>query len=63
MALLNESFNPKVKPIAGPRVSGQTVTDPRMLAAIALKNSANTNTALGANPLGQALAKRKKKGY
>ena len=64
MALLNESFNPKPKPPIGPRQSGQTVTNPRALAAIAIKNSLANNAVLNQpSPLAQAINKRKKKGY
>ncbi len=62
--MLNQKFNaPAQKPV-GPRQSGQTVTNPRALAAIAIKNSLANNAALNQpSPLAQAINKRKKKGY
>jgi len=65
MALLNEKFNqPTPKPV-GPRQAGQTVTNPRALAAIAIKNSLANNQVLNQpSPLAQAINKRRKKaGY
>lgn len=64
MGLLNESMNPKPTPLSGPRQSGQTVTNPKALAAIAIKNSLANNQVLQPgqmSPLAQAINKRKKK--
>jgi hypothetical protein len=61
--MLNQKFNsPPPKPV-GPRQAGQTVTNPRALAAIAIKNSLANNQALQPqiSPLAQAINKRKKK--
>lgn len=59
--MLNQNFNPKPKPLAGPRQSGQTVSNPKAILAIALKNNAANNAAMAPSPLAQAIAKRKKK--
>lgn len=52
----------KVPQEAAPRKSGQAVTDPRQLMAIALKNSADTNNQIAPpSPLTTAINKRRKK--
>ncbi len=62
--MLNQNFNSRSKIAAGPKQSGQVVTNPRALAAIAIKNSQAGNSTLAPSPLAQALAKKKKsKGY
>jgi hypothetical protein len=60
--MLNQKFNtPPPKP-TGPRQSGATVTNPRALTAIAIKNSLANNAVLNQpSPLAQAINKRKKK--
>lgn len=62
--MLNQVFNGKLPPTPGPKQSGQAVTSPRSLAAIAIKNStANTAVLNPPNALAAALsAKKKKKG-
>lgn len=60
--MLNEVFNPKPRPTPGPKQGGQVVTNPRALAAIAIKNAtANTAQLNPPNALAQALAAKKKK--
>lgn len=61
--MLNQSFNARSKQPTGPKQSGQVVTNPRALAAIAIKNSQTANSTLAPNPLAQALAKKKKQKY
>lgn len=62
--MIGEVFNPKAKPLIGPRQSGQQISDPRMLAAIAIKNARAASQTLAPSPLAQAIAaKKKKRGY
>lgn len=62
-ANLGETFNPKAKPATGYRQSGQAVTNPRALAAIAIKNARAASQTLAPSPLAQAIAKKRKKAY
>jgi len=59
--MLNEQFNQKPTPPTGPRMQGQPVTNPRMLAAIAIKNNQAANQQLSPSPLAQAISRKKKK--
>lgn len=42
-------------------MQGQPVTNPRMLAAIAIKNNQAANQQLSPSPLAQAISRKKKK--
>lgn len=60
--MLNQNFSQKSTPASGPKMQGQTVTNPKMLAAIAIKNNQAANQTLApASPLAQAISKKKKK--
>lgn len=59
--MLNEDFNTKSKSVSGPKQSGQTVSNPRAILAIALKNNAANNSTLAPDSLAQAINKRRKK--
>lgn len=61
--MLNETINPKPKPPTGPRQSGQYISSPRALTAVAIKNARAATETLTPGPLAQAIAKKKKKGY
>ena len=61
--MLNQQFNQKPAPPTGPRQQGQPVTNPRMLAAIAIKNNQAASQTLSPSPLAQAIAKKKKRQY
>ena len=62
--MLNQQFNQKPAPTSGPRQQGQPVTNPRILAALAIKNTEAANQELSPpSPLAQALSKKKKNKY
>lgn len=61
--MLGEKFNQPPKPMMGPRQSGMTVTNPRSIMAIAMKNNMANNAVMQPQmtPLAMAINKRKKK--